>query len=364
MKTPGIATVSPGLETYSGPWTYQQAAHLLRRTTYGPNLARIQWAESQGLSATLDKLFEALPLPDPPVNAYYEDDPDVPVGATWINAPYTQSIFQDQSRYRFRSMKSWTLGLMWEEGISIREKMTLFWHNHFPVNEVEDTKYMYRYGNMLRTYALGNFRELTKAVTIDPAMLRFLNGSQNKKGSPNENYARELLELFTVGKGPLAGPGDYTNYNEHDIQEIARVLTGWRDYGLNLASTDGDFGAEFVPSNHDTDPKVLSFHFNNAVINDMGDQEYAHLIDIIFEQDEVARFICRKLYRWFVFHEIDEDIEANVIQPMAQILLDHDFEIQPAVRALLESAHFYDPAHRLSDVVSQTIGGGDLRCAR
>lgn len=334
-------TVLTGLTPYAGPWTFDEAAHLLRRATFGPTRERIKWSVAQGLEATIDKLFEELPLPAPPVNAFYTNDPAVGVGEPWINAPYTDVT--PQASYRFRSLTSWTIGLMWEEGIHIREKLTLFWHNHFPVNAVEDPKFLYRYIDTMRSHAWGNFRELTKAITIDPAMLRFLNGNQNKKEAPNENYARELLELFTVGKGPQAGPGDYTNYNEQDVQQIARILSGWRDFGLTVESgTTGDFGSYFTPDRHDDGIKTLSFHFNNEVVTNMGDQEYKHLIDIIFQQDEVARFISRKLYRWFIFHEITPEAETEVIQPMAQILIDNDYEIKPALMALLSSEHFYD----------------------
>lgn len=336
--------LTTGLIPYTGPWTFELAAHLLRRTTYGPTLTNIKWALDQGLEATVEKLFEEIPLPDPPVNAFYPGDPNVPIGETWIEEPYFNNILNEQASYRFRSVTSWTFGLMWQEGISIREKLTLFWHNHVPVNAVEDPKFLYRYGALLRSYAWGNFRDLMKDITIDPAMLRYLNGFQNQKEAPNENYARELLELFTIGKGPLAAPGDYTNYNEQDVQAMARVLSGWTVFGLTIESTDGTFGAEFHPDRHDDGTKVLSDHFNNEVITDMGDQEYKHLIDIIFQQEEVARFICRKLYRWFVFYQIDEVVETDVIAPMAQILLSNDFEIKPALQALLKSEHFFDAA--------------------
>lgn len=329
------------LSPYSGPWTYTQAAHLLRRATFGPSNAQIKSVVAQGLEATLDQLFEELPMPAPPVNSYYSNDINVPIGNEWHDEIYIESDLGNQLTYRFRSLTAWTLGQIWQEGVHIREKMTLFWHNHFPVNAIEDPKFLYRYGTLLRQYALGNFRDLTKDITIDPAMLRYLNGNDNEKESPNENYARELLELFTVGKGPLAGPGDYTNYNENDVKEMARVLSGWRDQGLTDFSGSGVF-SEFKLNEHDTGIKVLSFHFNNAIIPNLGKDEYKKLIDIIFEHPQTSRFICRELYRWFVFHEIDDEVENNVIKPMAQILVDNDYNIASAVRALLASEHFYD----------------------
>jgi len=335
-------SVANGLLPYAGPWTFQQAAHLLRRTTFGPTIAQIKWALDQGLTATLEKLFEEGPLPDPPVNTHYPDDPNVPIGATWVEAPFISGIQNAQMSYMGRSLFSWNIGLMWNEDISIREKLTLFWHNHFPLNSNNDPRFLYWNNHTLRSHAWGNFRQLTKEITIDPAMLIYLNGNQNKAGSPNENYARELLELFTVGKGPQIGPGDYSNYTEQDVAEIARVLSGWKDFGFTLNSSDGLIGSEFHPNLHDDGQKTLSYHFDNAVIPNMGEEEYSYLIDLIFQQDEVARFICRRLYRWFVFYQIDEEVETNVIEPMAQVLIDNDYEIRFALEALFGSQHFFD----------------------
>ena len=333
-------TLNTGLEPFTGEWDFEKSAHLLRRTTYGPSYNSIKQAVADGLQATVDKLFENLPLPEPPVNYYFEEDPFVAVGETWIDAPYSQEV--NLFQHRFRSLNGWTMGLMLTEGVSLREKMTLFWHNHFSVANVNDPKFRYRYINLLRSYAWGNFRDLIKDITIDPAMLRFLNGNQNTKNAPNENYARELLELFTIGKGPLIGPGDYTNYTEDDVITIAKVLTGWRDRGYRSNNPDVQMTSEFVPNRHDTTTKILSEHFNNAEIPDMGPDEYHYLIDIIFQQDEVARFICRKLYRWFVYYVIDDNAEVNVIDPMAQLLIESEYELEPVLRALFSSAHFFD----------------------
>ncbi|MCB0871736.1 MAG: DUF1800 family protein, partial [Solirubrobacterales bacterium] len=168
-----------------------------------------------------------------------------------------------------------TLKLMLEEGISLREKMTLFWHNHFAVSNVNDPKFLYRHVELLRNFAWGNFRELMKEITVDPTMLRFLNGNQNTRTAPNENYARELMELYTLGKGDLAGPGDYTTFTEDDVIQMAKVLTGWRDRGFNTVNPDVNVESFFTLNRHDTGSKQLSHRFNNEVITNLGDQEYA-----------------------------------------------------------------------------------------
>ncbi len=337
-------SINSGIDAYSGPWGHEQASHLLRRSMFGPNKTQIRWAMEQGMEATLQKLFEEIPLPAPPVNSKYQGDSNVPVGSTWVNASYSGGNIGGILGYRERSLYSWIIGQAWREGVSIREKLTLFWHNHFPVAAIVDPKFNYRYIRLLWTHAWSSFRELTKAVTIDPAMLFYLNGDESTAEAPNENYARELLELFTIGKGPLVAPGDYTNYTEQDVRAIARALTGWRHFGY-ASQSSGAIGANFISSRHDTGTKTLSHRFGNAVIPNLGNQEYARVVDLIFEQMEVARFICRKLYKWFVYYEISEEAEVQVIEPMAQILFSNDFEIKTALMALLSSEHFYDPAN-------------------
>ena len=333
-------SLNAGLDPYTGPWEFAQAAHLLRRSTFGPTYSQIKEAVAQGLDTTIAQLFEELPMPAPPVYYDTNNDPNAGLGEPWVETVYPTGM--NVRGNRRRSLRAWAIGLLVNEGVSIREQLTLFWHNHFAVYDAGDPRFMYRHINLLRTYAWGNFRDLIKEVTIDPSMLRFLNGNQNTKNAPNENYARELLELFTIGKGPLAGPGDYTNYTEHDILEIAKVLTGWRDRGHNTTNPDISIEAYFTPNRHDTSTKVLSPRFDQIEIANQGNQEYLTLIDIIFQKVEVARFICRKLYRWFVFYTIDDATEIDVIEPMAQILIDNDFEIKPALQALLSSEHFYN----------------------
>jgi uncharacterized protein (DUF1800 family) len=215
--------------------------------------------------------------------------------------------------------------------------MTLFWHNHFvtQINTIRQPNYSFYYYKTLRENALGNFRTFTEKITIDAAMLSYLNGNENVVGRPNENFAREILELFTIGKGPQIAPGNYTTYTEDDVLEAARVLTGWR----TLRDTSD---TRFFAALHDRSDKQFSSAFGNATIKYNGEEEYKDLIAMILEKDETAKHICRKIYRWFVYYEIDEQTEANVIAPMADIFRQNDYEIKPVLRALFSSAHFYD----------------------
>lgn len=326
------------LSPFQGPWTNQTATHLLRRCLFGPTREQVKQSVTLGLAGTIQQLLSIAPLPLPPVNFSYADDPNVPIGSTWINAPYTDNL---QTGYRRQSLRAWTMQTMLNQGLSLREKMWLFWHNHFVTGDLNDPKYDYHYGNLLRQHALGNFKRLTEEITVNPSMLRYLNGNQNTKEAPNENYSRELLELFTIGKGPQIAPGDYTHYTEQDVVQMAKVLTGWVDRGFN-ARREIAITSEFINNRHDTGTKSLSSHFQNRTITNAGDKEYLTLINIIFEQPEVAKFLVRKLYRWFVYYTIDTDIETNIIEPLANLLREHNYDIAPVLTTLLSSNHFYD----------------------
>ena len=344
----------PYLDTYSGDWSAEKARHLLKRTSFGITPDLVSEAVSIGLSATIDKLFEETPLPAPPLK--YEpdgtgrgeiNDPDVKQGETWVTAPVYPDLPTSQERNRVfrarnRSLYAWSFLQMQNSGISIREKLTLFWHNHF-VSENTNPHREFYYMDLLRRNALGNFKEMTKQITIDPNMLIYLSGHENQKKSPNENYSRELLELFTLGKGAAVGNGDYTNYTEEDVVQIAKVLTGWRARWIRHGDGIEDpLHAFFTKNRHTEGNKTLSHRFNNAVITENGDEEYKDVIDVIFQQEECAKFITRQLYKWFITAEISDDIETNIIIPLAKTIRDNDYEIAPALKVLFSSEHFFE----------------------
>jgi len=339
---PSVARTTAGLEPYGGPFGNTQRLHLLRRTLFGFDRSTIASVSGLTLDALLDQLL-ATPSEETSMPLVYSTSTTetVPVGSPWV----TDTTSGDNSR-RTTSLRAWWLSLMLGQTVSLREKMTLFWHNHFvtAMATVGSARFSCRYAALLRRHSLGNFKTLAREATIDGAMLRYLNGNRNIRTRPDENYARELQELFTIGKGPQVGPGDYTNYTEEDVKEAARVLTGWRDF----VATDGTIGqttSEFRSSNHDTGAKTFSARYGSTVIAGSSDglAELNALLDMIFAQPETARYLCRKLYRWFVYYIIDEWTESNIIEPLAQTLRTNGYDVVPVLRQLLASAHFYDP---------------------
>jgi uncharacterized protein (DUF1800 family) len=180
---------------------------------------------------------------------------------------------------------------------------------------------------------------------MNSAMLMYLNGDRNTYVSPNENYGRELQELFTVGKDANGNP----QYTEDDVKEAARALTGWRNDLVGTTSANG-YNSLFQSNRHDTNNKVFSSWYGNATITGQsgtaGANELDDLMNIIFQRTEVAEFICRKLYRWFVYYEIDAATETNVIQPLAVIFRSNNYDIIPVLSALFKSEHFFDVLNR------------------
>lgn len=334
---PEFRTTS-GIDYYAPPFGLTEKIHLLKRVLFGVKQKDINLIKDKNLDESLNLLLNTSPEPLPPLNNYNDTnftDSTVPTGQSWVKAPYDGNA----NGRRITSFKSWWTGLMLNQETSIHEKMVLFWHNHFATETVDinDARYIYKHNALLREHALGNFKQLVKEVTLDPAMLRYLNGYLNNKNSPDENYARELQELFTLGKGPKS------NFTESDVKAAAKVLTGYTVNATTISSS-------FDPNRHDTGNKQFSSFYNNKVINGLtganGAMETDLLLNMIFQQEEVAMYICRRLYRFFVYYEIDEATETNVITPLAKVFRDNNYEIKPVLKALFSSEHFYDPINR------------------
>lgn len=347
-----VARTEAGLATFPPNFNTSDQVHLLKRTLFGVKWADINAFNNKTLSECVNTLLTSASTPLPPVNNYNDanyTDTNVAAGQTWINAAYGDGTGNSR---RISSFKAWWLGLMLNQPRSVHEKMVLFWHNHFATqaNIIGDARYVYKLNALMRTYALGNFKQLVKQVTLDPGMLRYLNGYLNIKTSPDENYGRELQELFTIGKGPNS------KYTEGDVKAAVKVLTGYTVNATTISSA-------FDPTKHDTTNKQFSAFCNNKVITGKtganGATELDDLLDMIFATDECALFICRKLYRFFVYYSIDAATEANVIAPLAAIFRSNNYEIKPVLQALLSSDHFFDPVNRaclIKSPIDFTVG--------
>ena len=336
-----------GLQPYMGQWTSDQALHLARRTLFGATIEDVQFFAAMSMSDAVDYVL-AVPVaqPLPPVKSYAssatsgDPDADIPQGSTWVNINTTDGGLNGRRR---QSFKNWWTGLLLNQERNIREKMVLFWHNHFATETTDIGKGIWCYKNneTLRKNALGNFKELVKDITTDPGMLRYLNGYLNTKNAPDENYGRELQELFTVGKGI---DGATQTYSEADVKAAARLLTGWSIDNVNNVPV-------FNTNKHDIANKVFSSFYKNKVITgrngaNAGALELDDLVNMICDSDETALHMCRKIYRWFVYYEINDATEANVIAPLAQVLKSNNYDVIQVLSTLLKSEHFFDPLNQ------------------
>jgi uncharacterized protein (DUF1800 family) len=336
------ASPTAALDPYTGPWTEKEAIHLLRRVMYGVKKSDVDKVVSQGLQAALRDLLVVDAAPSPPLNIYstaQKPDPDIPFAQPFHNAPINAALPPEYYQARTDAVKAWWVGNMIHQKPTITEKMTFFWHNHFAIEAdiVQIAQATHQYYMLLRSNCLGNFKSLAKLVTLNPAMLRYLNGYLNTKDAPDENYARELQELFTVGKGPDS------KYTEEDVRAAAKILTGYR---INPFVMPLSYFFDFTQ--HDTSNKQFSSFYGNKVITgkffSQGEQELDELINMLFDNIETARHICRKLYRFFVYYEIDDTIEQTVIRPLADYFRQQNFDIKKVVERLLSSQHFFDTA--------------------
>ena len=210
----------------------------------------------------------------------------------------------------------WWANRMVRTNHPLEEKMALFWHGHYAVNEskVRDYRKLLRELEIFQAQGTGNFRDLMVAVAQDPAMLSFLDAGVNVKGAPNENFAREIMELFTMGVG---------NYTEKDIREGARAFTGWNYDDLNFVVNK---------DKHDSSPKTF--------LGRTGNFDGVDIIDIIVAQPVTAKFIAGKIYRFFVREEVSPELQEK----LGAVLRDGHYEIAPLLETIFLSKDFYSPA--------------------
>ena len=339
--------VTSGISPYTGPWGEKEVSHLLKRTLFGVKREELDRFMSMSLQDCVTELLQPENTLSPPVNNYFDfveaSDryKDVPEGETWVNASHVDNL----TFYRQMSLKSWWIQNILQQSTSLHQKLMLFWHGILPT-QIFDAGLpgvSYQYVELLHKHTFGNYKSFLHDITINPAMLLYLNGAANVAEAPDENYARELQELFTIGKGPDAA------FTENDVFEAARVLTGW-SVSWDSIINQGKPQTVFNYYNHDSGIKQFSSFYNDLQMfgktGNRGQEETVALLDMIFDNPETALYLCRRFYNFFVYHEIDQHTEETVIQPLATIFRDNNYDVAPVVRTLLESEHFFDLANR------------------
>lgn len=282
------------------PWTSKQVGHLLRRLGFGANKAALEDALKAGPVATVRAALAGREEPE------RFTDLDAVAGAI-------------QSSRDIRRVGGWWILRMRYTQNPLRQKMTLFWHNHFATanGKVNDPALMFTQIATLERLALGRFADLLSAVSTDPAMLIWLDGTQSRRGAPNENYARELFELFTLGLG---------RYRESDIKEAARALTGWR-----ISEGKGVFRPEL----HDDGEKTLFGRSGRFGLEDV--------IKLTLEQPDCAGFLARKLIEAFAQDQPDD----SLVTELAEVIRTRGYDMGAALEVLLTAQAFYsDRAYR------------------
>ncbi|MEP7218172.1 MAG: DUF1800 domain-containing protein [Bacteroidota bacterium] len=336
--TSGIEPYVPGP---TQPWNALRVGHLLRRTTFLPRWADISALLPMTPSAAVDLLLDTPNKPAPPGMANNATESLEGLDVTY------RAIIKGEWEGDAGQLRGWQAGVMRDAGLTIAEKMTAFWSGHFATEFVAGSDdyvqapLLYRQNKLFREHGLGNFKDLVMSVTLDGAMLVYLGGDLNNAGAPNENYGREMMELFTCGLG---------QYTEGDVQNAARILTGWHSARFSdLPTPNGIFNTYFTPAEHDINGKEflgVAFPARDASTNTeflVQRDEVRKLVDTIFEKRgrAVAEFISRKIYRFFVYS--NPAISDNaMIASMADVFMQGNFEIRPLMAALLKSAHFYD----------------------
>ncbi len=344
------------LDKYSGEFGAVQKKHLLNRTMVGYCHRHHKDLDGLNLDQVVDLIFQKDNYNEP-TNIYYWDknaeqykeryeSDDVGPNEPFINRPYKRlrPTFEEQHGSERQTAVRWSLyDGMYNQKTSIHYRLFLFLHNLVPTDAFNliGHKGAYNYIKLLFDHCFLNFKDFVYNITIDGSMLSYLNLYLSKKETPDENYAREVQELFTVGKRPFA------KFTESDVREVARALVGWtHDYEKIVY----DQGHENIPffnqSNHDTGDKFFSSFYGNKIIRGKegaeGANELQEVVDLLCEVDEHSIYIARRLYQFFVYPALTEDIEEKIIKPLAKIYVDNNHSLVEPLKVLLSSQHFFE----------------------
>lgn len=295
---------------------YKSARHLSSRLEIGVDDEQSKARVGQHVADVLDAMI-------PVTNV----EPAAPALTAWeTNSKFYGASIESQrelvmqAQVEGRVLTAWWLEQIHKTQFPLLERMTLFWHNHFTsdIDKVTWPQFMYWQNKLLRKHALGNFSDLLHEILRDPAMLMFLDGAQNVVGNPNENLAREFLELFTLGEG---------NYSEADIVDVARALTGWK---VDLQA--GSF--KFESEHHDFGEKKF--------LNRQGDLNGDDIVTILLRVPRMAEYIAEKFWREFINHDVSDPV---IIRSWAKIFRNSGYEIKVLLHSVIHSQVFWDEAN-------------------
>lgn len=299
-------------------WSLAEAEHLLNRAGFGGPTSQVRELAARGRAAAVDALVDAAleaPVPTYPARVLGRPSRRDLAGLDREERRARLRRHRRADRRQAADFRAWWMDLMVEGPAPLREKMVLFWHGYFTSSyrDVRNSYHMILQNGLFREHALGSFRLLLHAVSRDPAMLAYLDNNRNRKGRPNENFAREVMELFTLGPG---------NYNEQDIKEAARAFTGWTFRGNSFVE---------VPRRHDAGVKT--------VLGRKGRLKGGDVLDVLLEQEACARHVAGRLLEFFVGSELP----AGMLERYAGLLKRGNWELAPVLRTLFKDPDFYSP---------------------
>ena len=365
------------LAPHTNPLDKRLAKHLLRRACFHYSKGQIEAMTGKTASEVLEildvhKAFSWDWPNDPITNNSNSNCANIQDGY-WINNP---NWAYNSYTCRQSPKRGMVAGWWWYNTIkqnSLVDKLTWLLFTTFTVSKDDGSgrsAHFFDYLNLLQFYADKSVKDLARKITFDNAMLYYLDNGDNNKNSPNENYAREFLELFTIGKGPQVAEGDYTNYTEHDVIQAAKVFSGVkfkRDRDnpdpdtIKLPHYPNGIPSGYINVNkHDTGNKTFSYAFDNHVISGGNNESSIHtelddFVDMVFNKLETAKNYVRKMYRLYVRSEWDQEVEDDIITPLAQQLQNNGYNLLEVLKTLLKSKHFFDQDD--SDSTNENIGG-------
>jgi len=333
--------VNTGLEEYTQVLSRLQVRHLLRRATFSLTNSVIDKYVGKTAGEIVDVLFDNADKNTSPIQPFFVND--VVKNPQNLNGKQKEEEAAKRALHLGdynKELGKWWVILMKNDRESILEKTVLFWHDHFATQfaicDNIPAVSMYKQNDLFRKNYAGNFRTLLEQISVDGAMLRYLNGNENLSDSPNENYARELMELFSLGVG---------NYTEQDVREAAKILTGWK---ITMFADEGTPYKAFLNTAHfDANPKLFMGEVF-AVNYDINEQNVFNnsvrkLIDVILDKKGqlVAKFLAKKMFEYYVYSNPSKTNQV-VVDELAKVLYDNKFEIKPMLKKLFKSQHFFD----------------------